>query len=102
MHFSFYKLKRPTTLDLTERCYNDELELSLNPRVSRRKTDDDQCGEQFSFSLQPTDQKPGNPLIASKSGEHQLEHWLSLSLQPMDLSNWDPMFVKKLEEKVQL
>ncbi|KAJ6761493.1 REPEAT-CONTAINING PROTEIN putative-RELATED [Salix koriyanagi] len=74
----------------------------LNPRVSRRKTADDQCGEQFSFSLQPMDQKPGNPLIASKSGEHQLEHWLSLSLQPMDVSNWDPMCIKKLEEKVQL
>ena len=48
------------------------------------------------------DQKPGNPLIASKSGEHQLEHWLSLSLQPMDVSNWDPLCIKKLEEKVQL
>uniref|UniRef100_A0A6N2L7I2 ADP-ribosyl cyclase/cyclic ADP-ribose hydrolase n=1 Tax=Salix viminalis TaxID=40686 RepID=A0A6N2L7I2_SALVM len=94
--------KRLATSDLTERFCNDELELSLNPRVSRRKTADDQCGEQFSFSLQPMDQKPGNPLIASKSGEHQLEHWLSLSLQPMDVSNWDPMCIKKLEEKVQL
>ncbi|KAJ6951357.1 hypothetical protein NC653_040692 [Populus alba x Populus x berolinensis] len=94
--------KRPASSDLTETCYNDDLELSLNPKVSRRKTDDDQCGEQFSFSLQPMDQKPGNHLIASKSGEHQLEHWLSLSLQPMDVSNWNPMCIKKLEEKVQL
>ncbi|KAJ6744450.1 hypothetical protein OIU79_030726 [Salix purpurea] len=94
--------KRLATSDLTERFCNDELELSLNPRVSRRKTADDQCGEQFSFSLQPMDQKPGNRMIASKSGEHQLEHWLSLSLQPMDVSNWDPMCIKKLEEKVQL
>ncbi|KAJ6761490.1 REPEAT-CONTAINING PROTEIN putative-RELATED [Salix koriyanagi] len=30
--------KRLATSDLTERCCNDELELSLNPRVSRRKT----------------------------------------------------------------
>ncbi|KAB5511795.1 hypothetical protein DKX38_028823 [Salix brachista] len=94
--------KRPETLDRSGIFYNDLLELSLNSRVSRRKTADDQCGEQFSFSLQPMDQKPGNPLIASKSGEHQLEHWLSLSLQPMDVSNWDPMCIKKLEEKVQL
>jgi hypothetical protein len=94
--------KRPASSDLTERCNNDDLEISLNPKVSRRKTADDQRGEQFSFSLQPMDQKPGNPLTASKSGEHQLEHWLSLSLQPMDVSNWNPMCIKKLEEKVQL
>ncbi|KAJ6296921.1 hypothetical protein OIU78_022613 [Salix suchowensis] len=94
--------KWPETLDRSGIFDNDVLELSLNPRVSRRKTADDQCGEQFSFSPQPMDQKPGNPLIASKSGEHQLEHWLSLSLQPMDVSNWDPMCIKKLEEKVQL
>jgi hypothetical protein len=94
--------KRPASSDLTESCYNVDLELSLNPKVSRRKTADDQRRKQFSFSLQSTDQKPGNPLTASKSGEHHLEHWLSLSLQPMDVSNWDPMCIKKLEEKVQL
>ncbi|KAG6737289.1 hypothetical protein POTOM_058803 [Populus tomentosa] len=92
--------KRPASSDLTEGCYNVDLELSLNPKVSRRKTADDQRGEQFSLSLQSANQKPGNPLTASKSGEHQLEHWLSLSLQPMDVSNRDPMCIKKLEEKV--
>ncbi|KAG6737288.1 hypothetical protein POTOM_058802 [Populus tomentosa] len=92
--------KRPASSDLTEGCYNVDLELRLNPNVSRRKTADDQRGEQFSFSPRSADQKPGNPLTASKSGEHQLEHWLSLSLQPMDVSNWDPMCIKKLEEKL--
>ncbi|KAJ6744444.1 REPEAT-CONTAINING PROTEIN putative-RELATED [Salix purpurea] len=76
--------KRPETLDSSGIFNNDLLELGLNSRVNRRKTANDQFWEQFSFSLQPMDQKPGNPLIASKSGEHQLEHWLSLSLQPMD------------------
>ncbi|KAJ6349243.1 hypothetical protein OIU77_006763 [Salix suchowensis] len=82
--------KRPETLDRSGIFHDDLLELSLNSRVSRRKTANDQFWEQCSFSLQPMDQKPGNPLMASKSGEHQLEHWLSLSLQPMDVSNWDP------------